>query len=110
MAAILVMRPASCHQIFISMYMYLKAFIKIFVQIGTVDSEKIRFECLYVHDLGPRSRNNLDLQYSQTFINSISCLHLPTFRSLAVIVSEKSTAFAFSYRKTKVTKFELAVK
>ena len=25
----------------------------------------------YVHDLGPRSRNDLDLQYSHTFINSI---------------------------------------
>ena len=40
----------------------------------------------------------------------ISCLHLPTFRSLAVIVSEKSTVFTFSHRKTYVTKFELAVK
>ena len=37
-AAILVMGPASCHQIFISLY--LKAFIKNFVQIGTVVSEK----------------------------------------------------------------------
>ena len=31
-------------------------------------SEKIRFEFLYVHDLGPRSKNDLDLQYSHTFI------------------------------------------
>ena len=53
------MRPASCHQIFISLY--LKAFMKNLVQIGTVVSEKIRFEFLYVHDLGPRSRNDLDL-------------------------------------------------
>ena len=29
----------------------------------TVFSEKIRIEFLYVHDLGPRSRNDLDLQY-----------------------------------------------
>ena len=57
MAAILVMGPASCHQIFIS----LKAFIKKLVQIGKVFSEKIRFEFLDVHDLGPRSRNDLDL-------------------------------------------------
>ena len=42
MVAILVMGPASCHQIFISLY--LKAFIKNLVQIGTVASEKIRFE------------------------------------------------------------------
>ena len=42
MAAILVMGPASCHQIYISLY--LKAFIKNLVQIGTVASEKIWFE------------------------------------------------------------------
>ena len=44
-------------------------------------------------------RNDLHLQYSHTFIISISCLHLPTFRSQASIVSEKSTVFTFSYRK-----------
>ena len=43
---------------------------------GTVVSEKIQFEFLYVHDLGPRSRNDLDLQYSHTFINSLRCLLL----------------------------------
>ena len=59
MAAILVMGPASCHQILISLY--LKAFIKNLVQIGKVISEKIRVEFLYVHDVGPRSRNDLDL-------------------------------------------------
>ena len=42
----------------------------------------------YVNDLRPRSRNDLELEYSHTFINSISCLHLPTFRSQAAIVSE----------------------
>ena len=95
--AILVMRPASCHQIFISLY--LKAFIQNLVQIGTVVSENIQFEFLYVHNLGPRSRNDLDLQYSQFFIHSIRCLLLLTFRSLAGIVSEKSTVFLFSCRK-----------
>ena len=42
-----------------------------FKKIGSdrqVVSEKMRFEFLYVHDLGPRSRNDLDLQYSDTFI------------------------------------------
>ena len=34
------------------------------VQIGTAVSEKIWFEFLYVHDLGSRSGNDLDLQYS----------------------------------------------
>ena len=93
MAAILAIWPASCHQIFISLY------LKKLVQICTVVSEKIRFEFLYVHDLGPRSRNDLDLQYSHTFIYSIRCLLLLTFRSLAAIISEKSTVFTVSYRK-----------
>ena len=80
------------------------------VHIGTVVSEKIQFEFLYLHDLGPRSSNDLDLQYSHIFIYSIRCLLLLTFRSLASIVSEKSTVFTFSYRKAYVTKFDLAVK
>ena len=93
-AAILVRRPESCHQIFIPLYQ--KVFITKLVQIGTVVSEKFRFEFLYVHDLGTRSRNDLDLQYSHTFIYSIRCLLLLTFRSLAAIVSEKLTVFSFS--------------
>ena len=76
-----------------------ESFHKNLVQIGKVVSEEIRFEFLYVHDLGPRSSNDLDLQYSRTFMKSISCLYLPTFRSQASIVSEKSTVFTFSYRK-----------
>ena len=78
-----------------------ECFIQNLVQNGPVVSEKIRFEFLYVHDLGPRSSNDLDLQYSHTFMKSISCLYLPTFRSQASIVSEKSTVFTFSYRKPK---------
>ena len=65
----------------------------------TVVSEKIWFEFLHVHDHGPRSRNDLDLQYSHTFMKSISCLYLPTFRSQASIVSEQSSVFTFSYGK-----------
>ena len=105
LAAILVMRPASCHHFFISLY--LKAFIKNLVQMGTVVSKKIRFEFLYVHDLGPRSRNDLDLRYSHTFIYSIRCLLLKTFRSLAATVFEKSTVFTFSYRKPKLPNLTL---
>ena len=48
-----------------------ESFFKYLVHIGKVVSEKIRFEFLYVHDLGPRSRNDFDLQYSHTFIYSI---------------------------------------
>ena len=88
---------ALCHQIFVSLY--LKAFIKSLVQIDTVVSEKIQFEILYVHDLEPRSRNDLGLQYSHIFIYSIRCPLPLTFRSLAAIVSEKSTVLTFSYRK-----------
>ena len=70
-------------------------------------SENIWFEFLYVHDLEPRSRNDLDLQYSHTFMKAFSCLYLPTFRSQAAIISEKSTIFSFSFRKAK---FDFAVK
>ena len=76
--------------------LYLKAFIQNLVQNGTVVSEKIWFEFLYVHDLGPRSRNDLDLQFSHIFMKSISCLYLQTFRSHGSIVSAKSTVFTFS--------------
>ena len=64
-------------------------FHKKLVQIRTIVFEKIRFEFLYAHDLGPRSRNDLDLQYSHTFTYSIRCLLQLTFRSLAAIISEK---------------------
>ena len=52
-------------------FLYLKAFIKKLVLIGIVVSEKIRLKFVYVHDLGPRSRNDIDLQYSHTLINLI---------------------------------------
>ena len=90
--------------------MYLKAFIQNLVKIGTVVSEKIQFEFLYVHDLGPRSRNDLDLQYSHIFIYSIRRLLLLTFMSLAVMAFEKSYAITFSDRKAYVSKFDFAVK
>ena len=75
--------------------LYLKDFIQNLVQNGPVVSEKNWFEFLYVHDLGPRSRNDLDPKYSHIFMKSISCLYLPTFRSQASIVYEKSTVFTF---------------
>ena len=87
-----------------------ESFHKKLVKIGKLVSEKIWFEFLYVHDLGPRSRTDLDLQYSHTFIYLIRCQLLLTFRSLAAIVSKKSNVFNFSYKKALVTKFDLAVK
>ena len=68
---------------------------------GPLATKNSKFNISYVNDIGPRSRNDLDLQYSHIFINLISC------RSQAATVSEKST---FSYRRAKVTKFDLAVK
>ena len=78
---------------------YLEAFIQNLVQISNVVSEKIRFEFLYVQDLGPRSSNDLDLQYSHTFIYSIRCQLLSTFRSLAAIVSENPLFSLFPIEK-----------
>ena len=104
-AAILAMRSASYHQIFISLY--LKAFIQNLIQIGTAVSEKICIKFLYVHDLGPRSRNDFDLQYSHTFINSIRCLLLLTFRSLAAIVSENQMFSLFPIEKPKLPNLTL---
>ena len=77
------------------------------VQIGTVVSEKIQFECLYVHDLGPRSRNDLDLQYSHIFIYSIRCLLLLPVRSLAVIVLKNPLLSLFPIEKPKFPKLTL---
>ena len=48
-------------------FLVLESFHKNMVQVGTVVSEKIRFDFLYIHDLGPMSRNDLDLQYSHPF-------------------------------------------
>ena len=70
-----------------------ESFHKNLVQIGKVVSEKIRFEFLYVHALGQRSRNDLDLQYSYIFKYLIRCLLLVPFWSLAAIVSEKIHCF-----------------
>ena len=60
-------------------------------------------QILYVHHLGPRSRNSLGLQYSHIFIYSIRCMLLLTFRSLAAILSEKSTVSLFPIEKPKLS-------
>ena len=83
--------------------MVLKANIQNLVKNSPVVSEKNSFKFSYINGLGPSLRNDLDLQYSHTVINSISCLHLPTYKSLAAIVSDKFTVFTFSHRKTLVT-------
>ena len=52
--------------------MYLIADIQNLVKNGPLVSEKSKFQFSNVNDLGPRSRNDLDLQYSRIFIKSIS--------------------------------------
>ena len=89
--------------------MYVIAYIQNLVNNGSVVSEKSKFHFLNVNGMGQVRYLYLDLQYSHTFINSISCLHLH-FRSQAAIVSEISTVFTFSYTKAYVTKFDHAVK
>ena len=90
--------------------MYLKAYKQNLIKNGPEVSEKSMFYFAYINGLVPRSRNDLDLQYSHIFINTNSCLHLPTFRPQAAIVSEKSTVLTFSHRKAYVNKFDLVVK
>ena len=48
--------------------------------------------------------DDLDLNKPQTFIYSISCLHLPLFRTKAAIVFKKSIVFTFSHVKAYVSK------
>ena len=50
-------------------FLVTESFHKKMVQIGKVVSEKIRFEFLYVYDLGPNSRNDLALTFN-THIHS----------------------------------------
>ena len=57
-----------------------------------------------------QGENVIDLQYSDDFINSIRCPHLPTARPQASIVSQQSTVLIFSDCKAKFTKFGLVVK
>ena len=54
--------------------MYLLTDIQNLVKIGLVVSEKSKFQFSNVNDLGPRSRNDIDLQYSHIFIKSISLM------------------------------------
>ena len=62
--------------------MYLIADIQNLVKNCTVVSEKSKFQFSNVNEFRPRSRNDLDLQYSHIFIKSIS------LRSYAAIVSD----------------------
>ena len=68
-------------------------------------SEKSMFKFSYINGLGPRSRDDLDPN-PHNFINSISCLHLPTFRSQAAIVSE-NPQFSLPIEKHKLPNLTL---
>ena len=73
--------------IFISSYP--KNYIQNLVENGPLVSEKSKFQFLYVNNLGPRSRNDIDLKYSLSFTELV--LHLQNFRPLAAILSEISS-------------------
>ena len=88
----------------------MKAFIQNLVHKGTVVTEKIRFEFLYVYELGPRSRNDLDLKYSYTFtkVNPGSLFeqtkmgwsprcYIPSFMEIGPSVLEKMFEGFLSY-------------
>ena len=53
-----------------------ESFHKKSMQIDKVVSEKIRFDFLYVHDLGPKSRNDHDPQYSHTLVVGFRLMHI----------------------------------
>ena len=89
MAAFLDMWPASCHQIFISLYF--KAFIKNLVQIGKVVSEKIWLNfCMYT-TLGQGQEITLTFD-----------THIPSYIQLDVS--------SLTYFQVTGCKFELALK
>ena len=74
MAAILVMCPASCHQIFISLY--LKAFIKNLVQIGTIVSEKFGLNICTFTTLGQGQEMTLTFNtHISSYIQLDDCSH-----------------------------------
>ena len=59
-------------------------------------SEKVQFEFLYVHDLGQGQEMTLTFNtHISSYNNSIRCLLLLTFRSLAATVSEKINRLHF---------------
>ena len=79
----------------------LKAYIQNLVKNGPVVFEKSKFQFSYVMTLGQGQEMTL------TFINSISGLHLPTFRSHTAIVSEKSTVSLFPIEKPRLQNLTL---
>ena len=77
---------------------------------GPVVSEKNKFKFSYLNDLGARSRNGLDLEYSCSFIYSFNSLHLSIFKQQAAIVSEKYKVLTFSKTKVYANKFDIGLK
>ena len=80
--------------------MYLQANIQNLAENGPVVLRKTSL-ISYVSDLGPRSRNDPDLQYTHFVIDSIS------FRSQAAIISEKSTFSLFPIEKPRLQNLTL---
>ena len=79
------------------------------IKVRLVSEKKIFEKCVWT-TVWPRSRDDLDLYKSHTFIHSISCLHLPLFRPRAAIVFKKIHSFHFFLCKSLCFQFDLAVK
>ena len=79
-----------------------------FVINGLEVSWKNKFQCSCMNDLGPRSRNVFDLEYSCSLIYSFNSLHLPLFKSQTAKVSENYKVMTFSHIKVYAHKLTLA--
>ena len=88
--------------------MCLKVYKQNLVKNGPEVSEKSKFYFSYINGLGPRSRYDLDLQYSCTFLNSNSCLHPSTFMSQAATVSENPLFALFLIEKSTLPNLTLS--
>ena len=80
-------------------FLYIKAYLENLLHNGPVVSEKKQFCFSSVNDLEPKC--DLDIEYLNTFIQSITYMHLPTSRSQTAM---------FSFFEKLVSKFDLAVK
>ena len=70
-------------------FLYIKAYLENLLHNGPVVSEKKQFYFFSVNDLEPGSKYDLDLEYLNTFIQSITCMYmyLPTSRSQTAMFS-----------------------
>ena len=86
----------------------LKLTYKIWLIMDQLFLRKASFNFSYVNAFGKGQEKTLTFNTHTPSFNSISCLHLPTFRSPAAIVSEKSTVFTFPIEKLMLQNLTLS--